>query len=145
MEHQIRNLAEHHHKFPIKHRILAMIIGGVIVAPIFAFLFGWVVMLLWNWLMPALFSIKTISYWQAFGIVLLTRLLFGGLHHSHNPHHPHFGHHHFRWAGSDEWAPIDHGNWKYYRQYWKERGKKDFEDYLSSMGKSAYQHDDKNM
>jgi hypothetical protein len=45
---------------------------------IFAALFGWIVMLLWNWLMPVLFGLKTITYWQAWGLVVLGRILFGG-------------------------------------------------------------------
>jgi hypothetical protein len=45
---------------------------------VFAALFGWVVMWLWNWLMPALFGLKTITYWQAWGLVVLGRILFGG-------------------------------------------------------------------
>ncbi len=39
---------------------------------------GAVVMLLWNWLMPALFGLVTISFWQALGIFILARILFGG-------------------------------------------------------------------
>ncbi len=42
-------------------------------------LFGFVVMSLWNWLMPALFGWRSISFWQALGLLLLTKLLFGGL------------------------------------------------------------------
>jgi H+/Cl- antiporter ClcA len=45
----------------------------------FLALFGWVVMSLWNWLTPALFGWKTIGYWQAFGLIILCRLLFGGV------------------------------------------------------------------
>jgi len=41
------------------------------------FLFGWVVMLLWNWLMPEIFGLKTVSYWQAWGLLLLSCILFG--------------------------------------------------------------------
>jgi hypothetical protein len=44
----------------------------------FLALFGWIVMLLWNSLMPALFGLKTITYWQAWGLVILGRILFGG-------------------------------------------------------------------
>ncbi len=40
---------------------------------------GFVVKGLWNWLMPALFSLKSIGYWQAVGIIVLSRLLFGGI------------------------------------------------------------------
>lgn len=32
---------------------------------------------LWNWLMPTLFSIKTITLWQALGLNMLTSILFG--------------------------------------------------------------------
>ena len=40
---------------------------------------GWVVMALWNWLMPALFSgANTINYLQALGLLLLSKILFGG-------------------------------------------------------------------
>jgi hypothetical protein len=42
---------------------------------------GGVVMLLWNWLMPALFAgAREIDYWQALGVLLLSRILFGGGH-----------------------------------------------------------------
>jgi hypothetical protein len=40
---------------------------------------GWVVMLLWNWLMPALFfGAQPVGYGQALAILLLARILFGG-------------------------------------------------------------------
>ncbi len=41
------------------------------------FLFGYVVMLLWNWLMPEIFGLKTLTYWQAWGILALSCILFG--------------------------------------------------------------------
>ncbi|HSY49964.1 MAG TPA: hypothetical protein VLC46_14210 [Thermoanaerobaculia bacterium] len=41
--------------------------------------FGFVVMSLWNWLMPLLFGLRAITYWQAFGVLILSRILFGGL------------------------------------------------------------------
>jgi hypothetical protein len=41
--------------------------------------FGFVVMGLWNWLTPALFGWKAIGYWQAWGLLILSRILFGGL------------------------------------------------------------------
>lgn len=31
---------------------------------------------LWNWLMPAIFGIKIITFWQAWGLVWLTGILF---------------------------------------------------------------------
>jgi hypothetical protein len=42
---------------------------------------GWLVMLLWNWLMPTLFmGVQQIGYWQALGILLLSKILFGSCH-----------------------------------------------------------------
>ncbi|WP_321333299.1 hypothetical protein [uncultured Bacteroides sp.] len=34
-------------------------------------------MLLWNWLLPNLLGLQTISFWQALGLLILSRLLFG--------------------------------------------------------------------
>ena len=38
-----------------------------------------VVMSLWNWLVPSLFHGPAVQYWQAVGLLLLSRILFGGL------------------------------------------------------------------
>jgi hypothetical protein len=43
------------------------------------FLFGLVVMALWNWLMPEIFGLKQLNYWQAWGLLLLSCILFGRL------------------------------------------------------------------
>jgi hypothetical protein len=40
---------------------------------------GEVVMQLWNWLLPSLFEWRTITFWQAVGLLALCRILFGGL------------------------------------------------------------------
>ena len=45
---------------------------------LFVFIGGEVVMLLWNWLLPSLFGWPRITFWQAFGILALSRILFGG-------------------------------------------------------------------
>jgi len=41
---------------------------------------GFVVMTLWNGLMPDLFGWRLISFGQALGLLILTRLLLGGFH-----------------------------------------------------------------
>jgi len=40
--------------------------------------FSLAVMLLWNWLTPALFGWHRIGFWQALGILILSRILLGG-------------------------------------------------------------------
>ena len=49
---------------------------------------GWVVMALWNWLLPNLFfGVHEISYVQAMGVLLLSKILFGGFRgHCGGPH-----------------------------------------------------------
>ncbi len=39
---------------------------------------GELVMHLWNWLLPPLFGFRQVTFWQAFGILALCRILFGG-------------------------------------------------------------------
>jgi hypothetical protein len=38
---------------------------------------GFVVMELWNYLLPALFHVPAITFWQAVGLFILCKLLFG--------------------------------------------------------------------
>ena len=40
---------------------------------------GFIVRELWNWLLPPLVGWRTITFWQALGLLLLCRILFGGL------------------------------------------------------------------
>ncbi len=54
-------------------RLVPFVIVGIAV-------FGLIVMALWNSLMPPIFGLKTVGYWQAMGLVILCRILFGGFH-----------------------------------------------------------------
>ena len=55
----------------------------VVLGIAFFVLFTYVVMLLWNWLVPELFNGPVINYWQTLGIFLLSKILFTGLGHGH--------------------------------------------------------------
>lgn len=59
-------------------RIVKFFIGAIIVAAIFFAGFGEAVLQLWNWLMPAVFGLHRITYWEAIGLLLLSWILFGG-------------------------------------------------------------------
>lgn len=59
-------------------KVAGMIIGGIALAILFGFLFGILVMFLWNWLMPTLFGFVKIGFWQAVGIIILSKILFSG-------------------------------------------------------------------
>ena len=51
---------------------------------------GTVVMLLWNWLLPTLFGLRLITFWQAIGLLALCRILFGGFRLGRGPHRSNF-------------------------------------------------------
>jgi hypothetical protein len=53
-------------------------IAGPLALALFIWLGGEVVMHLWNWLLPAIFGWRQITLWQAFGLLILCRILFGG-------------------------------------------------------------------
>ncbi len=53
-----------------------ILIPLAIAAGIFAF--GMLVMLLWNNLLPEILGVGTITFWQALGILVLSKILFGG-------------------------------------------------------------------
>ena len=71
----------------IKHKMRssnpAAIFGWVVLAIIgitaLIVLFGFVFMWLWNWLMPDLFGLGVINFWQGVGLILLAKILFGGM------------------------------------------------------------------
>jgi hypothetical protein len=123
-------------------RIIGMAIGGVCLAIVFGFLFGWFVEHLWNWLMPQLFGLKLITFWQGFGLVVLAKLLFGAIGGHHDKAHRKWSRHYGHNCGDDGdddhcddlWKiRASHKDWKLYKQYWKEEGKTAFEAYLDKM------------
>ena len=60
-------------------RIAGMLILGTAAIAVLGFL----VMGLWNALLPPLFGLRALHFWQALGLLLLARILFGGFHHRH--------------------------------------------------------------
>ncbi len=60
-----------------KKRFLKFLVLFLVVAPFAIFVVGEITMHLWNWLMPMLFGIRTLTFWQALGLFLLCRILFG--------------------------------------------------------------------
>jgi hypothetical protein len=107
-------------------RIAGMVVLGVIGAALFALVFGWLVMILWNWLMPMIFHLGEITYWQSFGIVILAKLLFGGI------GGPRGGRGRGPWKGNpwggNPWEGK-HGrdDWRLYHEFWEQEGREAFE------------------
>jgi hypothetical protein len=60
---------------------------GILFGIMFAGLFSLLVFLLWNWLMPAIFGLTSITFFQAFGLLVLSKILFFGFHRGSSPRH----------------------------------------------------------
>jgi len=55
-------------------RVLKILVIVTVAVTVFSF----VLMHLWNWLMPAIFGLHAVSFWQALGLLVLSKILFGG-------------------------------------------------------------------
>jgi hypothetical protein len=58
------------------------IIGFIICFLLIATLLSWIVMSLWNCVLVVVLHVSAITFWQAAGILLLSKILFGGFHKS---------------------------------------------------------------
>ena len=111
-----------------------MVLAGITFACVMAFVFGLVVQWIWNWLMPGLFGLSEISYWQAFGMIILGRIIFGGI--GHNNH----SHSRKKYEQADRGRETGktfrgdaEGLSDYYTRFWDEEGREAFENYLKNM------------
>lgn len=124
-------------------KIIGMVIGGLALAALFALAFGWIVKLLWNALMPALFGLTEITYWQAVGLAILARLLIGGVGGGNKGGNNSDECDDWDWNEDD--LPED-ADWKDMKSFWKEEGKQHFEEYMSrkSRGITYIESENKN-
>ena len=102
---------KHHRHSPLH------ILRFVLVAAFFVLLFGSIVMLLWNAILPNLFGFHTVTFWQSVGLLLLTRILVGG-----RPVPRREG---FARLGA---RPA----WSEYEEWWRQSGKQSFQDFTNS-------------
>ena len=91
---------------------------GILFIPIFIgglFLFNWAVMLLWNAILPAVLGVKAITFWQALGILVLSKILFG--------FNSGWGGRRRRWRDKmeDKWHTMNPDEREKFRAEWKDR------------------------
>ena len=113
--------------------IVGWVFLGIFAAGGFAILFGYVVMLLWNWLMPLLFGLSLINFWQAVGIIILAKLLFGGF----GGHKHKSNRHHKKRPSKSKSFKSGFAKWRHYDKFWKEEGEEAYQDYLKKQKESA--------
>lgn len=118
-------------------RIGAPVAGGLLFALVLAFIFGFFVRLIWNGIMPGLFGVSVLTYWQSFGLVLLTRMLFGSWGQVTRGVPPGVHLH----AGEESLATIGLGGTLRssrhrragYSDWWREEGKRAFDEYVAKQ------------
>ena len=77
-------------------------------------------MLLWNWIMPNISTFSAITYWQAMGLFILSRILFGGF----KFHRHHHGYQHarkFHAAFKDKFMEMNEDEKLQFKNQWKNR------------------------
>ncbi len=109
------------HEHSRSYLVAVHIVFGLLFAGTLALVFGYVVMLLWNHLMPDLFRLPALTYWQGVGLLLLSRILAGGLGHGRA------GHGHVR-------RPEERPAWKEYDAWWKAVGEQSFRQHTGVEG-----------
>jgi hypothetical protein len=120
--------------------IFGRVAAGIVIAVAFAAVFGIFVQMLWNWLMPALFNLGRITYGQAFGLMILARLIFGVGHHGRGSHGFGRGKHGFRrktWHGcaGEDASNNEIEDWRHYDAWWNAEGREAFRKYVDSQGR----------
>ena len=105
-------------------KIIFFIILGIGIA----FLVGYIVMRLWNWLMPELFGLPIVGYWQAVGILILAKIIFG----FGGGDGPAGSKKSKKKSNENKCGPLrkDFSEWKHYDEFWNKEGEKAFQDYL---------------
>jgi len=123
IEHRVKSKAEKFFRGFFK--VLFMIIAAIV----FLLLFGYVFMLLWNWLMPAIFGLPLLTYWKAFGLLAMAKLLFGsfnGMDSKKSSRKSHKRPKERRWDN----CKSDFSKWELYDDFWKEEGENAFNDFV---------------
>ena len=64
----------------MKSWIIRKVLKGIVFFAVISLAIGFVVMSLWNALLPELFHAPIITFWQAIGLLVLSHILFRGWH-----------------------------------------------------------------
>lgn len=78
-----------------------------------------IVMFLWNWILPTISPLTAITYWQAMGLLVLCRILFGGFnfHRHHREHRPPF----MQTAAREKFMNMTEEEKQEFKNQWKSR------------------------
>ena len=109
--------------------IAGMIVFGIIAGTGLAILLGFIIMWLWNGLMPNIFGLPTVTFWQAVGLFILSKILlggFGGGSSSKNKNSDVCD------SGKGK-KKNDFSKWEHYGKFWEEQGDQAYQDYVDNL------------
>jgi len=102
--------------------IVPLIIVGIVA-------FTAVVMGLWNAILPDIIKVSPITFWQAFGILVLSKILFGGLRGGGGWRRGHYWRHRMQ----EKWASMTPEEREKYKAEWRNRWREccgpEYQDY----------------
>jgi hypothetical protein len=99
----------------MRRKLIYFVPLGIVAVLVFITVGGLVVQWLWNWLVPAIFGWRPITFWQGIGLLALCRILFGGIG-RHGWHHGSNGHRLGR-----RWSKMTPEEKEQFRQRFRER------------------------
>ena len=111
--------------------IAGLIIFGIFAITGLAILFGFVIMWLWNWIMPEVFGLTTLSYWQAVGLFILLKILLGGCGSGSSKSSKKS-----KYKCKDD-SKTEFSKWKYYDKFWKEEGDEFYKQYVEGQSNTS--------
>jgi len=128
----MKNFLKHKMRGRSTGEIVGIIIFGGIFITGLAILFGFVLMWLWNWIMPLVFDLPELTYWQAVGLFILSRILIGGFGNDcgSKSSSKHDG------CGENK-KKNDFSKWKHYNKFWEEKGESLYEEYKNEMNNDS--------
>lgn len=109
-------------------KVAGLVILGIIGAAALAIVFGLIIQWLWNSLMPDIFGLPQVSYWQAVGLVVLSHILFGGHGHESKSH----AHRKIRSKSKCRTETEENMEWDSFREFWNDFGRDSFTNWLHS-------------
>lgn len=93
------------------------VIMFIVFAPLFIFGFTAIVMWLWNALLPDILGVKEVTYWQAMGILVLSKILFGNFGGGGSKSHHNGSKNKFR----QKWKSMTEEERAEFKQQWRNR------------------------
>lgn len=120
------------HQLHNRRHLTRKILFFALLVPLMILAVGYIVMALWNYTLPQIFNVSTITFWQAIGLLILSKILFGGFRGGWHRHHRHEE----RWK--QKWSSMSEEEKARYRQRWQQwcRGESEVVNQTETAGDS---------